>query len=158
MKNYLNFYLSGDSLFDFVTFKEIGGWEYDDNPWEEQMSRKKGHPLFSKRWAPKENNFICLILPDAELTVNQVIKLQSISDEGGLAYRIEKIQEYHATTSDALKSNNQEAVRESANLTFDGSTEVRIDQWDKKVKDWISQNKYNMTALKGVVKAKLGYS
>ena len=78
----INFF-SCDSVFDFVIFKEISGWEAEEDPMEEQLKRKKGHPLFARRWAPKKKKLTdALSLPDDQITSELFFKISAIAEEG----------------------------------------------------------------------------
>ena len=50
---YVNF--SPNEAYCFITLKCLG-WEEDDDPWEEQKKRKKGHPLWRK-FVPAANDY-----------------------------------------------------------------------------------------------------
>ena len=64
------------------------------------MKRKKGHPLFSRRWAPKMDSFSCLRLESNDLTVHQAVKVAAACEEGSIQYRIEKLTEMHQETKE----------------------------------------------------------
>jgi len=142
---------SNDSAFDFVTFKEMSFDETDD-PWEEQMKRKKGHPLFSRRWAPKMDDFSCLRLPDEDLTVHQMVKVAAIAEEGSIQHRINALRELYDEIKDELlefnKNKNVESADFSMNETANDDFNAMLDAWEKPGRDLIRRCQTALTKMK----------
>lgn len=143
---------SADSVYDFVIFKEIDGWEESDDPWQEQLKRKKNHPLLSRRWAPKMDDFSCLRLSNEELTVHQVIKMGAACEEGSFQYRIDQLEALYEDTLAALVSNNNAEQAGSTNFsmneTFDDQFEACLKRWQTPVQDLIRKYRTALTKMK----------
>jgi len=142
---------SNDSAFDFVTFKEMSFDESDD-PWEEQMKRKKGHPLFSRRWGPKMDNFSCLRLADEDLTVHQMVKVAAIAEEGNFQHRINALRDLYDETKDELvdfnQTKNAESPDFSMNETANDDFQATLNAWETPGRDLIRNYQTALTKMK----------
>lgn len=125
----------------FVTLKCLG-WEEDDDPWEEQKKRKKGHPLWRK-FVPRDNDHEIISKPKGEYTIDELALLSAVVLEGHIKYKVDELSNAVYEHAQALKDREHKKLANS--VDFDQTMtdyEGKVKQWQKGVQNDIeSENK-----------------
>jgi len=144
---------SSDSVFDFVIFKEISGWESDEDPMAEQLKRKKGHPLFSRRWAPKKHHLTdALSLPDDKITSLLFFKISALAEEGSFQKRIDDLSELFEETKrkllDQISTERATSTDLSFNVTIQENVDLKFERFKTEVENLIKEYESTLSDLK----------
>jgi len=122
----------------FVTLKCLG-WEEDDDPWEEQKKRKRGHPLWRK-FIPSGNDHEIIRKPQNEYTIDDLVLLSAAVLEGHIKYKVDSLETSVWEHGEALK--DREHKKMATSCDFDRT----MSDYEAKVKNWMSKVQIDITA------------
>jgi len=131
----------------FVTLKCLG-WEEDDDPWEEQKKRKKGHPLWRK-FLPAENNHEIIRKPTSEYTIDELTLLSAVVLEGHIKYKVDELADAVYEHAQALKDREHKKMAISSD--FDQTMtdyETKVKQWQNRIQNQIDSEAKRLTDIK----------
>jgi hypothetical protein len=137
------FYMTGkeDETRSPFNMKIIAGWEEGDSPKKEALKRKKENSLLSRKWAPKD----CLGKTVSKMTLNEKYRLESLTFEAQMEYRInqwtEEIPKFIASINGKVHSiyNDQDDIDQKL---------TRVKMLETKQRENLNQMKITLKEMK----------
>jgi len=131
----------------FITLKCLG-WEEDDDPWEEQKKRKKGHPLWRK-FVPAVNDYEIISKATSEYTVEELALLSAVVLEGHIKYKVDSLSDAVYEHAQALKDREHKKMATSSDFdqTISGF-ESKVKMWEKRIQTKIDSEAKRLTDIK----------